>query len=94
MEIFWQNQALHDLDDTLAYISEDNPHAAFMLVEEIFDAVERHLSDNPRIGCPGRVENTREFVIHKNYIVVYSLTAVRIDILSVRHAARLWPGEF
>lgn len=94
MEVFWQNQALCDLDDTLAFICEDNPHAALTLVEEIFDSVERHLSDNPFIGRPGRVDNTREFIVQKNYIVVYRLTDVRIDILSVRHTARLWPSEF
>ncbi len=39
MKVSWQEQALVDLDEALAYTSEDNPTAALKLVAEIFASV-------------------------------------------------------
>ena len=94
MKLFWQERALVELDDALTYISERNPDAAYALVESIFSSVERNLPDNPHIGRPGRVEGTREWVAHKNYVVVYRVRPDRLDILSVHHVARLWPEAY
>lgn len=94
MKLFWQERALVELDDALAYISERNPDAAYALVESIFSSVERNLPVNPHIGRPGRVEGTREWVAHKNYVVVYRVRGDRLDILSVHHVARLWPEAY
>ena len=94
MEISWQERALAELDEALAYISEDNPAAAIKLVKEIFASVEKTLPDHPAVGRHGRVEGTREWVTHKNYIVAYRVHDNRIQILSVMHSARLWPNSF
>lgn len=93
MEISWQERALIELDETLAYISEDNPAAAIKLVKEIFTSVEQTLSDHPNAGRRGRVDGTREWVTHRNYVVAYRVRGEQIQILSVMHSARLWPGE-
>lgn len=47
----------------------------------------------PNLGRPGRLENTRELVVHPNYIVFYRVreAARLIQILRVKHAARQWP---
>lgn len=94
MKLHWQERALIELDEALAYISERNPDAAYKLVQDIFASVKRNLPDNPNIGRPGRVENTRELVVHKNYIVAYRINRDEIEILSVTHAAQLWPASF
>ena len=94
MKIIWQERALFELDEALAYISERNPEAAINLVQGIFASVERNLPDNPNMGRIGRVENTRELVVHKNYIVAYQVGEDAINILSIFHAARLWPVSF
>ncbi len=55
--------------------------------------VETILPNNPYAGRPGRVEGTRELVVHESYLVAYEI-ADTINILTVRHAARLWPERF
>ncbi len=94
MKLIWSIRARSDIERLLSYIARDNPLAADELVTSIFDSVEHNLPDNPNLGRVGRVEGTRELVAHKNYIVVYRIGANSIEILSVYHAARLWPAGF
>ena len=75
------------------YISSTDPVAALALDEKIFSIVETVLPENPYVGRPGRVEGTRELVVHASYIVVYEI-ANDINILAVRHTARLWPNTY
>ena len=56
----------------------------------IKDAV-RGLLDFPRKGKIGRVNGTRELIVHPNYIVVYALEDDEIKILAILHAARQYP---
>ena len=46
------------------------------------------------IGRSGRVAETREFVVHASYILVYRVKGDRLDILAFRHTARFWPDQF
>lgn len=94
MRVSWQEQALVDLDEALAYISEDNPTAALKLVAAIFASADQTLSEHPLAGRPGRVEGTRELVVHKSYVLAYRVEPDSVQILSVVHSARLWPGAF
>lgn len=52
------------------------------------------LANYSNVGRQGRVEGTREWVAHKNYVVAYRVLEDRVQILSVMHSARLWPSEF
>jgi plasmid stabilization system protein ParE len=45
------------------------------------------------MGRPGREAGTRELVAHKNYILVYDVTADMVRVLRVLHAARQWPSR-
>jgi toxin ParE1/3/4 len=47
------------------------------------------------MGRPGRVPGTRELVVAGTpYIVAYRVTASRVDVLAIIHAARRWPQMF
>jgi toxin ParE1/3/4 len=57
----------------------------------MIDAAIRPLADHPHLFRPGRVEGTREIVVHPNYIVVYRVLESRVDIVAVLHARRRSP---
>ncbi|MGL4208482.1 MAG: type II toxin-antitoxin system RelE/ParE family toxin [Candidatus Adiutrix sp.] len=72
------------------YISDDNPEAAQALKDELLTTIGK-LPQNPQMYRVGRVFGTREIVIRKNYIVIYSETPSQITILRILHAARKYP---
>src|SRR5688500_20044434 len=85
-EIIWFPTALNHLPAVYEYILPDNPAAAL----DVHEASERTaglLQDNPRLGHPGRVADTRELVVpeYPTYIIVYELHGSRIHILAVMH---------
>ncbi len=43
------------------------------------------------MGRPGRVPGTREWVVHRNYMLIYDQTDTEVRILRLLHAARQWP---
>ncbi len=45
----------------------------------------------PRIGRPGRVDGTREIVIHPNYLAIYQVTETAIDVVLILHARQRYP---
>ena len=62
MRIKWLRTALHNLDAEAEYIARDNPAAAVRVVQKIRATVNL-LAEQPALGRPGRVPNTRELVI-------------------------------
>ena len=49
------------------------------------------LARYPDMYRSGRVEGTREIVVHPNYIVVYRATTTAVEILRVLHARQQYP---
>ena len=72
------------------YTSEDNPQAAQALKDDIEKRVAK-LPAHPLAYREGRAPDTREMVVRPNYIVVYNVTENTVTILSVLHAAQMWP---
>jgi toxin ParE1/3/4 len=94
VEVIWLDRALEDLDAAHVYAAAENPAAADRMLLRILDAV-THLVDMPEMGRIGRVRGTRELVVTgTRYLVVYRVMPHRIEIIAVRHAARLWPKRF
>ena len=94
MKIRWTRRATSALTVIRSTIATDNPVAAQALWLRVRTYVDTKLAVHPMLGRPGRVEGTRESVIHRNYILVYRITGDAIDILTVRHAAQDWPEQF
>jgi len=93
MQIKWEEDALADLVQLRKYIAQDNPAAAGKIAKRILDMVGL-LPDQPLMGRPGRVHNTRELVITNTpYIIIYHAEADTISILRVFHQARQWPAR-
>lgn len=72
------------------YISDDNPAAAQALKDEIEGKVSR-LLEHPKLYRSGRMPDTREMVVHRSYVVIYTEEKTTISILRVLHGAQQWP---
>jgi toxin ParE1/3/4 len=79
-----------DRVDIRNFIGQANPTAAMKLDQVIGERTTR-LVEQPFAGRPGRLQGTRELVIHGNYIVVYDLVQDVVRILRILHVARRWP---
>ena len=94
MTLLWFPESIHDLIALRAQIAEHDPAAAKRVALHILYCVEYLLSENPKLGAPGRVSGTRELVIPKTrYIVPYRVRSSRIEIARVYHNARRWPDR-
>jgi len=94
MMIKWLDDAVNDLQALRQHITQDNPNAATRIAKRILTAVDL-LSEQPNIGRPGRIPNTRELVVAGTpYIIPYRVKRTSIEILRVFHSSMQWPDEF
>lgn len=94
MEIIWRRIAREDLEEAQLYIAQFDPEAAARVRDAIIVAVER-LAEFPEAGRPGRVEDTREWIVSQTpYIVAYTVFDDTLIVLSILHGARDWPDRF
>ena len=96
MQVRWLRKALQNLNDEADFIARENPASAQLVVQRIFDAVNR-LSDNPALGHVGRIHGTRELVVpDTRYIIPYRVRprANQIEILRVFHSSRRLPKNW
>jgi toxin ParE1/3/4 len=90
MKIKWHRLARQDLRQVRAYIARDDPKAAAKVARRLREAIER-LPDNPALGRPGRVIDTRELVVTGTpYLAPYTVENDEIVILRILHGARQW----
>ncbi len=93
MKVIWFKRAILDLIAAKDYIIQDNPRAAQQTVQRIKDKVSL-LSEQPGIGRPGRVPNTKELVVDRTpFILPYRVRDNKIEILRVLHTSRRWPKK-
>jgi len=95
MKIVWTRKASRHLRAAYDYwAGERSLTAADEMMERIFNAVEM-LGKFPSSGRPGRIAGTRELVISPlPFIAVYRVRRGKIEIISLLHGARKWPGAF
>ena len=92
MKVVWARRATLARTDLINYIADDNVLAALEVDDTITAAVLR-LEAFPLMGKPGRIDGTRELVVHQHYILVYEVAGDTITILMVLHTSRQWPPE-
>ncbi len=90
MPIVWRAAALADLAEIIGYVAVRDPAAARRLKARIEEAT-RLLATHPLLFRAGRVSGTREIVAHPNYIVVYRVADIGVEIVAVVHARQRYP---
>jgi addiction module RelE/StbE family toxin len=94
MNIILAPEAIADLDDIFAFLADDDPYRATVILERIEKRIEQ-LRDHPFLGRSGRVTGTRELVVSRTpFIVPYQVTGTTVEVLRVYHEARQWPEQF
>lgn len=93
MQIRWTVEAVQDIESLRSYIEKDKPHAARQVVYKIFSAA-KTIALYPNIGRPGRIPNTREFIVTGTpFIIPYRVQKGALELLRVLHGAMQWPEE-
>lgn len=86
MQIKYLLRAVLDLAEIRAYISTNNPDAAWRVGNRLRESINA-LTEFPNLGKPGRVFGTREMNTPKigktTYVVVYRVKREEIQILRV-----------
>jgi addiction module RelE/StbE family toxin len=92
VKVVWTPEALQDRIDIWDYIATDNPPAAVRM-DTLFSESASRLTEQPKLGRPGKVPGTRELVVHEHYRLVYEIASDSdtVWILTLIHTARLWP---
>ena len=91
--MLWTLQAREDLASIRAFINQDSPHAASVVVARLVAATDR-IAQFPESGraVPEFESSTVREVIHHPYRIVYRLVGDdEIHILTVHHGARRFP---
>ena len=88
MKLRWTSRALLDLQRLANRIEADGkPLAARAFAAELFDAA-KLLAEQPLLGRVGRRHDTREWIAHRNHLMVYRVRADEVQILQLWHVAR------
>ena len=90
MKLRWTRRALADLNRIATRIADDKPSAASEFALAVSSQVDR-LREFPLLGRTGAYQDTRELVVHKNYLVTYRVRADEVQVLQVWHLARNLP---
>lgn len=89
-QAIWTEFATQNLIDIVVYIAEHNFQAALELEDLAYTSAD-NLAFMPFIGRIGRVEGTREFLMHPNYWLIYEVNDNGIRVLTVVHARQNYP---
>ena len=92
--IIWSPQSFRDLQSILGYIALDSTLYADLVVRRIVDSAERlaRFTESGRV-VPERADPNLREVIVRPYRVVYRLRGGAAEIVTVFHAARLFPRD-
>ena len=94
MKIIWSPLAIDRTTEIAEYIAQDNPSAATIWAETLFDKVEI-LKSSPKSGrvvSESNRDDIREF-IYGNYRIIYRVDKNILSVLTVRHGKQILPLE-
>ncbi|MFC3941453.1 type II toxin-antitoxin system RelE/ParE family toxin [Pseudomonas gingeri NCPPB 3146 = LMG 5327] len=90
MKLIWTDPAIADRLTIYDHIDVENPRAAVEL-DTLFVQAAEHICNHPAMGRNGKIPGTREWVVHRHYLLVYEHIADKVLMLAVVHTARQWP---
>lgn len=88
--VIWNDRAEADLVELIGYVAAQNPPAA----QRIHDLIRHYASQiarRPLAYRAGRIDGTRECIVHPNYIVVFQIGPDAVRIVRVLHATQQYP---
>lgn len=86
-KLVWTEEALRWLEDIFEYIAQDNPDAAALTVQGIYDRAQA-LIRHPELGERYvRSERHVRILLYEHYRIAYLVKAERVEILGVFHGA-------
>jgi len=90
--LVWSPQSLHDLESIRAFVADDSPRYAELVVRRIVAAVERleTFPESGRIVPERQAPNLREVLVTP-YRVVYRLSPGLVEIATVFRGSRQFP---
>lgn len=94
MKVVWTASALSERDRLISFIAEDNLTAA-LDIDDLLTSTADSLGQFPFRGRQGRESNSRELVVHRNYLLIYGVDtdAGIVYIKAVLHTAQQYPPE-
>ncbi len=94
MKVNWTQKGRHRLQQLYDHIAEDQPENALHYIDKITRRVDL-LATQPRSGktvTKYQRDDIRE-IYEGHYRIIYRILPEQIDILTVRHSARLLPEK-
>ena len=92
--VLWTKQAQADLAAIRAFISQDSPHYASVIVSRLIAATDR-LAPFPESGraVPEFEDPLVREVVHPPYRIVYRLVGIdEVHVLTVHHSSQSFPA--
>ncbi|RLC10381.1 MAG: type II toxin-antitoxin system RelE/ParE family toxin [Deltaproteobacteria bacterium] len=91
VKIVWTDQAYEDLESIFRYIRRDSQTYARLLVGKILKSVRQleYMPESGRIVPESDKRHIRELLVGK-YRIIYRTRENLVDILTIRHGARLF----
>lgn len=90
LHLTWSDEALADVREIIGYIAKRNVQAALRLEQALHACADR-LTHHPLMYRSGRAPNTREAVVHPNYLIIYRVEDTEVVIANVVHARQQYP---
>jgi toxin ParE1/3/4 len=90
LPIVWRPAARRNWHAIIDYVSAHSPRGTNTLKAHLEQTL-MQVSAHPHSGREGRVTDTREALIHPNYILVYRAEKHQIRVINVLHSARQYP---
>jgi toxin ParE1/3/4 len=93
-QLIWSPRFLQDVDNACEYIANESPQYAYLFAERLVLFI-KTMADQPLLGAIvpeyGRVDLRER--LFQNYRVVYRVSDERIELVTLIHAARLFPSD-
>ena len=89
MKIYWTDNAIQDLSEIKAYISNDSEFYANRFIEKLINGVE-NLSIFPEMGrlVPEAQDHAIRELIYRPYRIIYKIESKQISIVTVVNSHR------